>query len=182
MDYVFFWGGEYSNWYPSLFYSDIEVSPTGLVTGLRRQYNCVEQYMMAQKAILFNDLDSLTKIMQTQSPRKQKALGRKIKNFDMSLWDKVKYEVVLHGNYRKYNSYPNLKEMLLSTQGKVLVEASPHDRIWGIGFDEANALENKDKWGENLLGKVLMEVRDNLIAMEVNKLIFPPGIVNHAKF
>lgn len=144
--YRFFWGGIYSNWYRCKFF----------VNGT--EYNCSEQYMMEQKALTFNDLETAELIMISPSPREQKALGRKIKNYDQATWDKVKYEIVKHGCRAKFAQNPQLKAMIIADYGKVFVEASPEDAIWGIGFDEDDALQNKEKWGENLLGKLLTEL------------------------
>lgn len=149
-DYVFFWGGIYSNWYPCNFVVD------GIV------YNCSEQYMMHQKALLFNDVDSAIKIMATNSPRDQKAIGRKIKNYDQKLWDEKKYELVKTGCRAKFQQNFKLKNQIIKDNGKYIVEASPEDNIWGIGFDDYNAIKNRDKWGENLLGKLLTELAKEL--------------------
>ena len=144
--YKFFWGGVFSNWAPSPFIlNDIH-------------YNCGEQYMMYQKAMFFNDIESAEKILQTDSPREQKALGRKVKNFDSNKWDLVKYDVMKIGLAEKFKQNPILKSYLLNFKGFVLVEASPEDRIWGIGYAEDKAIENIDQWGENLLGKILTEL------------------------
>ncbi|KAL9581270.1 MAG: hypothetical protein Q9212_003996 [Teloschistes hypoglaucus] len=143
-----------------------------------------EQYMMYHKAVLFRDLDTAQQIMLATTPRKQKALGRKVKNFDGKQWDAHREQIVENGNWNKFcNSKDgtNLKDMLLETGDRELVEvrataarlvfcalliftleASPFDRIWGIGFGEHNAKTNRSEWGLNLLGKALMRVRDRI--------------------
>ena len=153
--FVFFWGvngpyGCFSNWYYSPIVDD------------RNNYNCVEQYMMYYKAIISSDFETAQKIIEEQDPRKQKALGRKVKNFNQNKWDNFKYKIVLNGVYLKCIQNQEIKHKLLDTENKIIVEASPYDEIWGIGFKEENALENIDDWGQNLLGKCLMEVRENL--------------------
>lgn len=170
MSYHFFWGGPLSNWYKSEFSTKIcfcgrtgRLFSSGLTT-----YNCVEQYMMAQKALLSNDFDTLYKIINTDDPKTQKQLGRQVINFNPKLWDLIKFDVVYYACMEKFVWNHNLRDDLFDTGDLILVEASPHDRIWGIGYDEKNALPNIQNWGENLLGKVLMKVRSVLRAS--NKL------------
>ena len=127
-------------------------------------YCCMEQFMMAGKAKLFGDEEILEEILQCSDPKKIKALGRKVRNFDEAVWNEVKYSIVLNGNYLKFTQNPELREYLLATGDRVLAEASPYDGIWGIkmGKSDENAF-NPLKWrGENLLGFALMEVRDEI--------------------
>lgn len=149
--YRFFWGGIYSNWYPCYF----------TVDGLT--YNCSEQFMMYHKALLFNDEETAIKIFASESAREQKALGRQIKNYDQHRWDVVKYRIVKDGCRAKFEQNFPLFEQLKKDEGKIFVEASPKDAIWGIGFDEDHALANKDKWGQNLLGKLLTELSKEIV-------------------
>ena len=160
-DFVFFWGHRkgkkigktcFSQWY------EIDFEVDG------HKYNCAEQYMMAQKAWLFKDIEIFTKILDATDPKEIKALGREVKNFDPKIWNLHKFEVVVKGNLGKFGCNPDLKEFLLSTSDKILVEASPYDNIWGIGMKEGTpGIENPTNWkGENLLGFALMEVRDEL--------------------
>jgi ribA/ribD-fused uncharacterized protein len=120
--------------------------------------------MMAGKAKLFNDHETLEEVLKSETPNQAKSLGRKVKNFDPKIWDEHKYEIVRHGNYLKFSQNDKLKEFLLSTNTKTLVEASPYDTIWGIGMLETDPKAvNPSFWnGENLLGFALMEVRDLL--------------------
>jgi ribA/ribD-fused uncharacterized protein len=118
---------------------------------------------MYKKALLFNDATTAKKIMAQSSARKVKELGRLIKNFDEIEWDKHKLNIVVNGNMLKFSQHPELKDQLLKTTG-LLVEASPYDRIWGIGYSTKNADNNKDNWGQNLLGRSLMYVREKLRA------------------
>lgn len=149
-DYCFFLKGELSQWWRSPFtYKNI-------------CFNNCEQWMMWSKAILFNDSETAQKILNAKTPFEQKALGREVKNFNQQIWDLNKREIVKQGNILKYDSNPNLKEILLSTKPFKLVEANEKDRIWGIGkYVEDPYLMNEDEWGENLLGKILTEIRDS---------------------
>ena len=124
----------------------------------------MEQYMMAEKAKLFNDSETLNLIMDEIDQKTIKDLGRMVKNFNSNIWDENKYNIVLKGNFAKFSQNNNLKEFLLSTNDSIIVEASPYDKVWGIGMkqDDKNILD-VSKWkGENLLGFALMEVRDML--------------------
>lgn len=91
-------------------------------------------------------------------------MGRKVKNFDPDIWNEHKYGIVKKGNFLKFSQNERFKEFLLSTDNKILVEASPYDTIWGIGMLETDPnAKNPAQWnGENLLGFALMEVRDEL--------------------
>lgn len=159
--YIFFWGHHqkdtitktcFSQWYECKF----------TVEGT--EYHTAEQYMMAQKAILFGDDAVLQRIMHASNPGEYKKLGRAISNFDSNVWDRNKYSIVVSGNTAKFSQNPELLDFLLKTNSRVLVEASPYDRIWGIGMPaDAPDIENPFIWkGENLLGFALMEVREKL--------------------
>ncbi|KAK8159158.1 DUF1768-domain-containing protein [Phyllosticta citrichinensis] len=125
-------------------------------------FKCAEMWMMAQKAACFGDEPSRRAILRAPTPRKQKSLGRKVENFDFQVWEQRKYDVVVQGNMHKFGQAPDLRRRLLETGERELVEASPFDRVWGIGYDAAHAKGNREFWGENLLGKALMEVRKKL--------------------
>jgi len=128
-------------------------------------YTCAEQYMMAEKARLFGDIKIRKEILQpTITPRQAKALGRKVSNFDEKIWRENRYGIVLAGNIAKFSQNSDLKCFLLKTEGKILVEASPPDRIWGIGLGADNpGINNPNNWrGSNLLGFALTETRDKL--------------------
>ena len=120
--------------------------------------------MMAQTAVLFGDKEVLQKIMSADNPAVYKSLGRQIRNFDEKIWNEHKFDIVVNGNTAKFSQNPELLDFLLKTGDRVLVEASPYDRIWGIGLaKDTPDIENPFKWkGENLLGFALMEVRENL--------------------
>lgn len=128
------------------------------------RYSTAEHWMMAKKAELFNDKEMLKEILIAKSPAEAKQLGRKIRNFDPTVWDEHCFEIVCEGNYHKFEQNTHLKDFLLDTKDRVIVEASPRDRIWGIGMGASN--ENAERpqfWrGKNLLGFALMETRDRL--------------------
>lgn len=150
--HIFFYGGIYSQWYLS----------SMIIDGIR--YNCCEQYMMHQKALLFKDLTTAAKIMSTTSPKLQKQLGREVINYNEAIWDNRKIDIVFIGNLAKFSQNELLKTELLNTGNRQFVEASPYDTIWGIGMGLDNPLINDPtKWrGLNLLGQVLTFVRDTL--------------------
>lgn len=128
------------------------------------QYHTTEQYMMAAKARLFGDEESLREIMGATTPADYKKLGRKVRGFVAEVWNARKYEIVVEGNLAKFSQNSALKDFLLSTAGAILAEASPYDTIWGIGLDREQAERGGvEQWrGENLLGCALMDVRDRL--------------------
>ena len=124
----------------------------------------MEQYMMYKKAELFNDDRTAAEIMGVSDPKKIKALGRKVRNFREEIWNQYKFEIVVRGNILKFSQNKELKKFLLSTNDAVLVEASPYDKVWGVGLKRDDVkINNPNKWqGENLLGFALMEVREKL--------------------
>lgn len=149
---ILFSKGWPSNWFPSLF------------THNNITYCNVEQYMMYHKAILFNDLEAAALILLEKNPMKIKNIGRGVKNFNVDEWNKGCFSIVYNGNLLKYQQNIELKKLLLKTENKLLAEASKKDKKWGIGLgiDDINA-NDINKWkGENMLGKVLMKVRDEL--------------------
>lgn len=121
-----------------------------------------EQCFMWQKAMLFKDFEIAEQILNETDVRKIKALGRKVKGFDNVLWDQYKENFMYNACYAKFSQNDRLKNFLLSTGNREIIEASPVDNIWGIGFSSDKAMENIDKWGQNLLGKTLMKVREEL--------------------
>ena len=149
-----FWktASPFSQWHPATFEVD------GVV------YNCAEQYMMAEKARLFGDYETEAAILASGNPGKQKALGRKVANFDETIWNERCRDVVFQGNLAKFSQNPDLMSCLLDTADRILVEASPVDAVWGIGLaeDDPRCLEPAQWRGTNWLGEVLTAVRAHI--------------------
>ena len=150
--YFFFWKGNLSQWAKSPF-SEGEI-----------EYCTAEQYMMYHKAILFNDLETAQKILKTRNPRDQQAFGRQVAGYVQEIWDEAKLDIVIKGNMLKFTQNLVFQSELLATGDALLVEASPVDKIWGIGLDaEAAAKIPRSKWpGENKLGIALTIVRERI--------------------
>lgn len=146
----FFWGGPFSQWAYSPF----------VVDGIT--FENAEKWMMYHKAKTFNDQEALNQILALEDPQVIKAIGRKVKNFNAEHWSSVSYEIVKMGNIHKFEQNPEMKDYLMSTGDKEIVEASPYDRIWGIGIGPSDPKRFESKYwnGENLLGKVIMDVRE----------------------
>ncbi|CAE6438396.1 unnamed protein product [Rhizoctonia solani] len=143
--------GYLSQWYASSF------------TDGTYSYENAEQYMMHRKGMLFAPDSPITSaLLETTNPRDIKSLGRMIPNFDEDVWKRERLNIVTEGSRLKFRQSEALKARLLATEDKELVEASPFDRIWGIGFGAKQAPMKRDKWGKNLLGKALMTVRQEL--------------------
>lgn len=167
LEYQFFWGHTpkkegsvdkscLSQWWPCEFEVD----------GVK--YSSAEQYMMAEKARMFEDEEICAQILLGKDPKEIKALGRKTRNFNEDTWKKYCVQIVLEGNKAKFGQNLELGKFLLQTGKRIIAEASPVDQIWGIGLSEQDqAAADPTKWqGTNLLGFVLMEVRD-MIEREV---------------
>lgn len=157
--YLFFWGHQgnkdigkncLSQWYIAQFELDKVIYPS------------TEHYMMAEKARLFKDDASLNQILNAKHPGEAKQLGHEIKDFDEQLWQDKRFDIVVKGNLAKFSQNEALGTFLLNTGNRILVEASPVDKIWGIGLTEHEpAAINPHLWpGLNLLGFALMRVRD----------------------
>ena len=162
-DYLFFWGHTpqvanrvdkscFSQWFPAAF----------IVEGKR--YKTAEHWMMAKKALLFGDQEIAEKIMAAEKPAIAKQLGREVKNFDAVVWEEKAFSIVVEGNQHKFMQNGLLKEYLLQTGNKIIVEASPADKVWGIGLArDAEDAGNPFEWkGTNLLGFALMQVREKI--------------------
>ncbi len=161
--YLYFWGHRpakdgkitkscLSQWYDAPFE----------IVGAR--YPTAEHWMMASKARLFDDAESLRKILDAPNAKTAKALGRKVRDFDEAVWNANCRRLVTVGNVAKFGQNADLRAFMLGTAEQVLVEASPQDRIWGIGLaaDDERA-NHPDTWqGQNLLGFALMDVRTEL--------------------
>ena len=152
-DYYLFYGGLFSQW------ADIPMVIDGV------EYSCNEQYMMAEKARLFGDDEMHAKIMASDNPEEMKMkFGRHVRNFDDSVWKANARDIVYKANYAKFTqNYDCLLELAYS-RGKTVVEASPTDKIWGIGLDQFDPrATDESQWqGTNWLGEAIMKVRDEL--------------------
>ncbi len=150
--FVLFWSGWPSNWYPSRF----------VVDGVT--FNCGEQWMMWSKARFFDDQGVMEAILREQTPRGQKALGRKVAEYDDAAWKAVARDLVYRGLLEKFRQNPDLKKALLATGADTIVEASPKDFLWGIGLDKEDPRATRpEEWpGCNWLGEVLMRVRETI--------------------
>jgi len=153
--FTFFWSGPFSQWALSPF----------VIDGVT--YNCAEQWMMAGKARLFGDTRMEAMIMASPSPRDQKRFGRQVQGFDLTTWKAKAQAIVTEGSMAKYTQNPDYRDKLLATAGTTLVEASPHDRIWGIGLreDDPRAHDRASWPGKNWLGEILTAVRDELLGV-----------------
>lgn len=127
-------------------------------------YATAEHFMMAGKARLFGDEETLAKILSAKTPGEAKKLGRLVRNFDDRLWKTARWDIVVQGNLAKFSQHAELAEHLLKTGNAILVEASPFDRIWGIGMAVSDPkASDPNQWqGHNLLGFALVEVRERL--------------------
>ncbi|MFE3556515.1 NADAR family protein [Streptomyces sp. NPDC059193] len=128
------------------------------------RYATAEHWMMAGKARLFEDADAERAALAAPTPAQAKNAGRLVRGFDDAVWERERFALVVEGSVHKFDSDPALRSYLLSTLDRVLVEASPLDRIWGIGLaaDDERALDPARWQGLNLLGFALMEARERL--------------------
>ena len=152
--HVAFWGSAFSNFYPCSFTEDGKV------------WKNSEQCFMAKKAKFFGDEEMYNAILNSETPKEAKKYGRLVKNFDAEKWSKVCFDKMYDAVYAKFSQNSGLKELLLSSdfEGKGFVEGSPYDAIWGVKMDWRNPdIDNEENWqGQNLLGKVLNKVREDL--------------------
>lgn len=157
--YLFFWGHTpkgsevdascLSQWFPAPFEVDGQL------------YATAEHFMMAEKARLFGDLEMRSRILAATHPNQAKSLGRQVNGFDEAIWNANSWDIVVRANLAKFRQNPPLQEFLRQSGARVLVEASPLDRLWGIGLhrDDPRAQDPRQWEGENRLGFALMEVR-----------------------
>ena len=165
---IFFWGAKsadgpracLSNFYVAPF---VEPSAPNTACSPRRFF-CMEQFMVLKKAELFGDADASSAVMAlTSDPAACKKIGRAVRGVSEQRWAAVARDIVEDGAYLKFSQNPPLARFLVSTAARMLVEASPYDRIWGIGFSERDALRRpRTEWGSNWLGQALMKVRARL--------------------
>jgi ribA/ribD-fused uncharacterized protein len=159
-EFLFFWGhtGEgtgpwvFSQWWPAPFTVDDRLFPTA------------EHWMMWRKAALFGDHAAADAVLAAATPAQAKALGRGVRGFDAQVWARERFGIVVDGSVAKFGSDPALRDYLLSTGQRTLVEASPDDAVWGIGLPaEHPDARSPDRWpGLNLLGQALMAARGEL--------------------
>lgn len=160
--HVFFWKSDspFSHWYRK----------PGVIQFIHQGINfeCAEQAMMYKKAELMQDLKSMELILKTPDPEIVKGLGRGVKNFDQERWDENKEDIVFNINISKFSQNKDLLDILATTEGKILVEASPYDKIWGAGLaiGDKNILFPARWRGQNLLGYILTDVRRELIGCD----------------
>jgi ribA/ribD-fused uncharacterized protein len=161
--YLFFWGhtpkvdGAVGSWVLSQWF------PAPFDVGGHR-YITAEHWMMAEKARLFGDEPRHAAILAAHGPAEAKDHGRRVKGFSDEVWDARRFELVVEGNVHKFSQHPELRQYLQGTAARVLVEASPVDRVWGIGLaqDDPRATKPSQWRGLNLLGFALMEARARL--------------------
>lgn len=127
-------------------------------------YCCSEQYFMKKKQELFDpiNLGLSNRIMMSTKPSDIKRYGRQVKNFSEKIWNEHKVRIMRQAVFLKFSQNPELKKLLLQTENNNLAEASPTDRVWGIGLSVENAINEVEWRGENLLGQVLVSVREEL--------------------
>ncbi len=161
--YLHFWGHRprpdgrigascLSQWWPSPF----------TVDGV--EYATAEHWMMAGKARLFDDAEAERRVLAAGHPAEAKKAGRLVRGFDEAVWERERFGIVAEGSVHKFAAHADLREFLLGTGERVLVEASPVDRVWGIGLAaDDEAASDPERWrGPNLLGFALMEARERL--------------------
>ncbi|MFI0167208.1 NADAR family protein [Streptomyces sp. NPDC017082] len=161
--YLHFWGHQpradgrlgascLSQWWPSPF----------VVDGV--EYATAEHWMMAAKARLFGDAEAERRVLAAEHPAAAKKAGRLVRGFDEETWERERFRLVVEGSAHKFAAHDDLATFLRNTGDRVLVEASPVDRIWGIGLAaDDEAATDPERWqGLNLLGFALMEVRERL--------------------
>jgi ribA/ribD-fused uncharacterized protein len=163
--YLHFWGHRprpdgrigascLSQWWPSPF----------TVDGV--EYATAEHWMMASKARLFGDEEAERGALAAASPAQAKKIGRLVRGFDNARWERERFAIVAEGSFHKFAAHPDLRMFVLGTGTRVLVEASPLDRVWGIGLaaDDERAMDPARWRGPNLLGFALMAARERLLS------------------
>ncbi|GHC85370.1 hypothetical protein GCM10010349_70990 [Streptomyces flavofungini] len=162
-EYLYFWGHAprrdgalgascFSQWWPSPFTAD------GVA------YATAEHWMMARKARLFGDAEAERAALAARTPAEAKRAGRHVRDFDDQVWERERFGIVVEGSVRKFSSDGALRAYLVGTGDRVLVEASPVDRVWGVGLaaDDPRIADPAGWRGLNLLGSALMEARERL--------------------
>ena len=153
--YIFFWGSYLSNWVPM----NLAIKYDG------HEFTTSEQVFMYKKAKFFGDEPIAARIVTLGThPKDAKNYGRQVRGYDEKKWETVREQMMYDSIYLKFSQYPDLHKQLLDTGNKILVEGTPFDPIWGvmIKWDDDRILDEKNWRGQNLLGKCLMRVRENL--------------------
>lgn len=147
--HIYFWGSIFSNFHPIDFIHQ------------NNEFANSEQAFMWRKAVFFKDFDTALKILETTNPQEAKSLGRKVKYYDDIKWNQIREQIMYEVNIDKYEN-KELQKLLLSTNNLIIVESSPVDKIWGVGLskEDPRILDENNWKGLNLLGKVLMKVRE----------------------
>lgn len=150
--HMYFYTNYMSNWYICKFADPI----TNVI------FDNTEQAFMWYKANFFKDIETQLKLEKQMHPKDAKQLGREVKNYNEIGWECVRYGYMVYVNYLKYTQNDDLKQKLVSTENKILVEASKTDMVWGVGLaaDDPRILDDKNWTGRNLLGKSIMDVRN----------------------
>jgi ribA/ribD-fused uncharacterized protein len=158
--FTFFWKSRLSQWHRAPF----------VLGGTTFAYG--EQYMMYAKALLFGDREAADRVLAAETPAEQQADGRTVRGFDEAAWVLFREGIVFSGNYARFSQNPDQRELLFATRGTTLVEASPHDRVWGIGLaaDDPRARDRSQWHGLNLLGDALTRVRQVLLWDQIRAL------------
>lgn len=155
-EFVFFWSDEpFTNF-----------TPCPNLTYLGIDWKSSEQAFMWVKAVEFKDFKTAQLIRSAETPRDAKRLGRQVKPFDAEQWNKVSYDHMRQIVDIKFRSNPEFMKALLNPRffNRKFVEASPYDRIWGIGYKAEDALHVwRGSWGENRLGNILTALRNQYL-------------------
>lgn len=156
--HVYFVGGYLSNWHAT----EIDFRLTPISEPFK--FNCSEQIYMAYKALVFNDFATLEAILQAGSPDIQKRFGRQVRNFNQNIWTQYAPDVMYEACLAKFTQHDKLRQKLIETNNRTIVEAAWYDNIWGVGLreDDPLILDEANWKGTNWLGKCLMQVREQL--------------------
>ena len=131
------------------------------------EFFCTEQAFMWTKAKLFGDEEMATNILKSDSPMECKKFGRAVIGYDDKKWSEVRYDYMLQVNRARFEQDKGLQAKLLDKKfdGLVFVEASPYDRVWGVGLEQDDPrIDDEKNWlGTNLLGQAITQVREELL-------------------
>lgn len=169
IEFEFFWSGIYSQWDPSDF--TVMIPKNDHSEKYPFTFNRAEQFMMWAKAFMFDDFNTADKILASNNPSEQKALGRTASGFIEDVWNANAQDIVLIGSIAKFSQDQKKLQILINTNNKLLVESSPKDRIWGIGLHKTDAKVNDPaNWqGTNWLGICLTQAKEILRLFDDNR-------------